>query len=360
VLDLDLDLPLADAQLVFEGEKARELARVVSDTQGRFRTAQLAEEPHWLVIEPPTGYICDEPRLELAGPRGDILVALRRDPATLAGAIRGELLREGGPWTQETLPKTGSVMLDLVPVGGPSWSRRAELSTERDAAGGLHLRFSFDALPRGEYELTLSSLSAWRWNPSTLRVTPPVDNVTFLRYDLDRTSQLVFKVTDRASGEAIETFQVRALSLTPSQENGVFLHTGPLETSAVPDDARFQWSLWAEGYRPAFGDESAFVRRGGQRIAELALDRGWATKVLVLVRDPLAKPAAHAEVELDGRPQGYTGPDGMLALAAPKPPERLAVRLPGWRMANDPLQAYNGKNASQRGQVTIVMLEKEK
>jgi hypothetical protein len=36
------------------------------------------------------------------------------------------------------------------------------------------------------------------------------------------------------------------------------------------------------------------------------------------------------------------------------------VKLPGWRMTNDPLQSYSGKNAAQRGQVTIVMLEKEK
>ncbi len=290
------------------------------------------------------------------GPPGRVLEADVEEP--LAGAIRGELLREGGPWTEATLPKPGSVLLDLVPSAGPKHSRRAQLASEPDGRGGLRLRFEFASLPRGEYELTLSSLSTWRWNPTSLRVSPPIDNITFLRYDLDRCSPLVFRVTDRSSGAPIEHFDLRALRLTPSQDNGVFLHTGPLETAAVPDDLRFQWSLWAEGYRPVFGDENSFERRNGARVAEIALDRGWATKALVLMRDPSLKPALRVEVLCDGRSIGFTGEDGMLALAAEKPPERIEVRLPGWKMLNDPLQPYEGRSAAQRGQVTIVMLEK--
>jgi len=274
------------------------------------------------------------------------------------GAIRGELLREGGPWTEETLPARGSVLLDLVPLSGPKHSRRAELASEPDGRGGLRLRFEFADLPRGEYELTLSSLGAWRWHPTTLRVSPPIDNVTFLRYDLDRCTPLVFHVTDRATGAALENFELRTLQLTPSQDNGVFLHTGPLQTQAVPEDARFQWSLWAEGYRPVFGDESAFVRQGDARVAEVALERGWATKALVLMRDPTLKPAFRAEVWLDGAHAGLTDQDGMLALRADKPPSKIEVKLPGWHMTNDPLQPYNGKSPAQRGQVTIVILEK--
>ncbi len=359
VLDLDLDMPLPGVSLVFVGEKARELGRVESDSNGRFCAPELSERPRWLVVEPPEDFLCDEPRIDLGGRLGDILVPLHRDPKLLAGAIHGELLREGGSWTRETLPKSGSVMLDLVPVSGARWSRRAQLVSERDPAGGFHLRFCFDNLPHGEYELTLSSLAAWRWNPTSLRISPPIDNITFLRYDLDRSSELVFRVSDRATGEAIEPFQVRALALTPSSENGVFLHTGPLETSAVPDEARFEWSLWAEGYQPAFGNENAFVRRGGQRIAEVALERGWATKVLVLMRDPSAKPALRAEVWLDGRFLGLTGANGMLTAGAEAAPKRLEVRFSGWHMSNDPLQPYGGKSAAQRGQVTIVMLEKD-
>jgi hypothetical protein len=276
----------------------------------------------------------------------------------LAGAIRGELLREGGAWTEATLPPRGSVLIDLVPLAGPKLSRRAELASEPDGRGGIRLRFEFADLPRGEYELTLSSLAAWRWHPTTLRVSPPIDNVTFLRYDLDRCSPLSFHVTDRASGRALESYELRTLQLTPSQDNGVFLHTGPLPTEAVPEDARFQWSLWSEGYRPAFGDESAFVRQGAARVAEIALEQGWATKALVLMRDPTLKPAFRAEVWLDGRPAGLTDRDGMLAVLADEPPAKFEVRLPGWHMTNDPLQPYNGKSAAQRGQVTIVILEK--
>ena len=47
----------------------------------------------------------------------------------------------------------------------------------------------------------------------------------------------------------------------------------------------------------------------------------------MLKRDPLAKPAERAEIELDGRSQGFTGADGMLALSAAKAPSSLAVHL---------------------------------
>ncbi len=300
------------------------------------------------------------PELPHDSPPGHALETDADEP--LAGAICGELLREGGPWTEATLPKPGSVMLDLVSTSGPLVSRRAQLASEPDGRGGFRLRFEFADLPRGEYELTLSSLAAWRWNPTWLRASPPVDNLTFLRYDLDRCSRLVFQVTDRANGTALEHFDVRALQLTPSQDrdSGVFLHTGPLESEAVPDEMRFQWSLWAEGYRPVFGDESSFVRRDGARVAEVALERGWATMVLALRRDPKAKPAAQTEVWLDGRFQGRTSVDGMLAIRADGPPKQLEARLAGWHMSNDPLQPYNGRSAAQRGQVTIVMLERDR
>ena len=362
VVDLDFDQPLAGATLVFEAQApaSAELFRTQSDEHGRFVTPALSAEAHGLRVEPPEGYVCDEPRSELGARRGDILVTLHRDPRTLAGAIRGELQRESGPWTAETLPKPNTVMIDLVPTDGQRWSRRAEITSEPDEHGNVRLRFEFDRLPRGEYELTLSSLAAFRWSPVSMRVSPPIENVLFVRYDLDRATALVFHVRDAQTGATIETFDVRSLQLTPLRDNGVFLHTGPFETKSVPEQARFQWSLSAEGYRPAFGDETAFVRQGGERVASVQLERGWATKVLVLLRDPAAKPAARAEVWLDGRSQGFTDENGTLVLSAPKPPEKLEVRYAGWKMSNDPLQPYNGKAAAQRGQVTIVMLEKEK
>lgn len=361
-LDFDLDQPLPGVKLVFETDPAlgplRELFRAESDAQGRFRTQLLAAEPRWMRIEPPEGFRVDEARVDLRERRGEILVPLYRDPATLAGAIRGELLRESGPWTEETLPKPGTVMIDLVPVGGAKWSRRAELVSEADGHGHYALRYELGRLPRGEYELTLSSLGAFRWSPGALRVTPPADGVNFLCYDLDRTTTLVFHVTDRESGAEVERYDVRQIQLTPSAENGVFLQIGPLATAAVPLDARLRWSLAAEGYQPAFGDESAFVKRGSESVAEVALERGWATQVLVLIADPAAKPAANAEVFVDQRSQGFTDASGLLVLRAREAPQRIEVRYAGWKMQNDPLQAYNGKSAAQRGQVTVVRMVK--
>jgi hypothetical protein len=122
------------------------------------------------------GLPCDEPRIDLQGRFGDILVPLHRDPKLLAGAIRGELLREGGPWTSGAA-EVGQRELDLVPVSGATWEppRRAR---QRARSRGRVPRFTFDHLPPASTS-SRSRASAWRWNPTSLRVTPPIDNLTF-------------------------------------------------------------------------------------------------------------------------------------------------------------------------------------
>jgi hypothetical protein len=189
-------------------------------------------------------------------------------------------------------------------------------------------------------------------------VTPPASGITFTRYDKDPRLTLEFKVSDAATGDPITSFQTRNIQLTPSADNGVFLQTGPLDVNAFPIDGRFRWSLWADGYAPAFGDETAFVREGDKRIADVRLARGWSTALLVLVRDPQARQAAGARVLVDGHVVGTTGADGMLVVRAPSEPQSLQVELSGWHALSDPLQPFAGKTAAQRGQITVVMMEK--
>jgi hypothetical protein len=78
----------------------------------------------------------------------------------------------------------------------------------------------------------------------------------------------------------------------------------------------------------------------------------------VLARDPQAKQVGGARVLVDGHVVGSTGSDGMLVVRAAAAPASLGVELAGWHMIGDPLQPYLGKTAAQRGQVTIVMLER--
>lgn len=282
-----------------------------------------------------------------------------RKEQRVAGSIRGLLLREGGPWTQETLPERDTVMLDLVPQDDPSRSLRGRIEARPIAAGELELVFEFPDLVEGDYELTLSALGSWRWAPVSMRVQPPMSGIVFTRYDKDPKLRLEFEVADALTSERVEAFQTRHVQLTPSDDNGVFLHTGPLDVDSFPIDGRFSWSLWANGYAPAFGDDTAFVRRGDRRVAHVQLERGWSTLLLVLARDPQARQVRGASVLVDGRVVGVTRADGMLVVRAGATPESLAVEWPGWRMTSDPLEPYLGKSAAQRGQVTIVMLERD-
>lgn len=276
-----------------------------------------------------------------------------------AGAIRGVLVSESGPWTAGSLPKHNMVMIELVAVAAPHASRFGVLEPRPDAHGNIELTFAFEDVLEGEYDLALSALGNWRWAPLSLRVRPPLDGVTFTRYDKDPALKLRFEVIDAELGSRLESIQARRIRITPSIDAGVFLHTGPFETDDVPLDARFTWSVWADGFAPAFGDETAFVRGDDARIAHIELERGWSTEILALVRDPEARQARGAEVLVDGRRAGFTDGNGLLVVRAPARPATLEVRLSGWKSRANPLEPYAGKSAAERGHVTIVMLERE-
>lgn len=339
----------------------RVLARAESGRDGRFDarfattgacTLQVAAPAGWRPASVPS----ELSRAVLAGERA-LELAFLAGETEIAGEIRGVLQSERGAWSAETLPKPGAVLLDLVSVSDPFFSMRGELEHGVDAHGTPTVEFVFRAVPRGEYELTLSALDGFRWHPQSLRATPPAAGLAFLRYDKEPSLPLVFHVFDARTRAPITDFQVRRLALTPSRDNGVFLHTGPIELGTFPAQGAFQWSLWADGHAAAFGDETSFVEQDGARVAEVLLEPGWSTKVLVLARDPTARPLANSEVWLDGERAGRTNADGMVVVRAKERPKTLDVRADGFTVVGKPLEGHAGKSAEQRGQVTLVFVE---
>lgn len=278
----------------------------------------------------------------------------------VAGAIRGVLVREGGAWTSETLPAPNTVLLDLVSASHPERpALRPEFLRTNAADGTFEWSFEFADVPEGEYVLTLSALGSLRWSPTTLRVRAPQAGLVFTRYDGDRVETLGFDVLDAESGERIAGFDARHIQVTVNAESGVFLHTGPLDLAALPLDARFQWSISSPGYATAFGDETAFVRDGERRVATVRLTRGWSTKYFVLVRDPVARPAAGAEIVQDGARIGFTGADGMLVSSGAGAPARVEVHFAGFHVPADGTRAGGQYSAGQRGGVSVVMLDRD-
>lgn len=295
---------------------------------------------------------------ELCGESVLVLHAVPPDTAAeTAFVVRGTLLSERGAWTDETLPRDGAVLVDLVAQADPGHSTRAEITQGVDASGAPTLTFELPVSGRGPWELTLSALDGFRWSPTNVRISGATKPLEFLRYDREKTLPLAFEVTDARTGTRIESFAVRRLQTNVSRDAGVFLHTGPIELGTFPIQGPFRWSLTAAGYAPAFGDETSFVEDGERRVAHVELERGWGTQLLALARDPVARPLAGAEVFVEDRFAGRTAHDGTIVLRGDTRPTKLEVRYAGFAAANDPLAGHAGRSAEQRGQVTLAFLE---
>jgi hypothetical protein len=346
---------------VFVVAGERLVAGAQADGRGRFRFEVRDAGATHVAVEPPEGWNTRRPKVALPpiapGGSADVTLELLPWPPPVAGDIRGILQSEVGAWSADDLPTVDSVVLDLVSTSEPRIRMRATIEAQADESGGRWLSFTFADVPRGEYELTLSSLDSYRWYPVSTFVSPPAEGIAFLRYDLDRTLPLAFRVLDAATGEPIERYTVRHLKTTVSDDNGVLLHTGPLEPDAFPVDAGFEWSLWADGYAPAFGDETSFAIEGERRVAEVRLARGWGARFLVLGGRGTKRPVQGATILLDGEIAGTTRDDGTLDVRRAGPPDAVGVRYLDWTLTHDPLEPLNGRTPERRGQVIPVLLE---
>lgn len=328
-----------------------------TDAEGRYRIDVVDEASTHVVVQPPEGWNVRVPRHALPpfapGGSAELDFQLLRWPPPVAGDIRGLLQSEGGSWTADQLPARGTIVLDLVSTQPPRIQRRATIEAQTDGADGHWLSFAFADVPRGEYELTLSTLDDYRWHPTSVFVSPPADNVAFLRYDLDRTLPLDFLVYERTTGEPVEDYEVRHIKVTVSDDNGVFLHTGPLDREAFPMDAEFEWSLWADGLAPVFGDERSFELDEGRRVADVRLSPGWGARFLVLGGEGTKRPLRGATVYLDGELVGSTRDEGTLDVYLREPPEKVEVRYLDWELERDPLVPLRGRTAEGRGMVIV-------
>lgn len=360
VTDEESGAPVKDATLVAVGG-ATPLPVATTDEDGRFRLAVRDVASTHVVVQPPEGFNVREPTHMLPpivpGGSATLDFKLILWPPPIAGDIRGVLQSEGGAWSADELPSPGAVLLDLVSTRPPRIQRRSVPRAEEDGAGGHWLSFAFENVPRGEYELTLSSLDNYRWHPQSVFVSPPADGLAFLRYDLDATLPLTFHVYERTTGEPIEDYEVRHIKLTVSDDNGVLLHTGPLDPDAFPLDAEFTWSVWAPGLAPVFGNERSFELDEGQRVAEVRLSEGWGGRFLVMGGRGTKYPLSGATILLDGEVIGSSRDDGTLDTFREEPPKKIEVRYLDWKLKRDPLKPFNGLTQEGRGMVIPVELE---
>jgi hypothetical protein len=360
VTDEESGEPVPGATLIAVNAE-RMLASTQADEQGRYRMEVDDESATHILVQPPEGWNVREPRAALPqverGGRAEVPFKVLRWPPPVAGDIHGLLQSEGGPWSLKALPGQNAVVLDLVSTTAPRIKLRGRLQAEADGDGGHWLSFEFKDVPRGEYELTLSSLDNYRWHPTSTFVSPPAEGLTFLRYDLDRTLPLMFRVYERTTGEPVDDYTVRHIKMTVSSDNGVLLHTGPLDPDAFPLDAKFEWSLWADGLAPVFGDEGSFEISEGERVAEVRLSQGWGARFLVMGGKGTKYPVEGATILLDGVSIGTTRDGGTLDVYRAEAPSEIEVRYLDWKLTHNPLRPHNGRTPERRGMVIPVLLE---
>jgi hypothetical protein len=314
-----------------------------SDEEGSYRLQGLVPGRYWLEVlcggwRPPSLLELDVP----AGPsRAPDVVC--RSPAP-GGAIRGRLTSRTGARIQRAV-----VRLRALEGGFDGWQELEDGEDDYGGSGPGIEGFEFSTVPDGEYELTVASSDGLPWSPSSVLVSPPRQDVLFVREDDGALAEFVVRATDAATGEPLDRVlvQLDASGISPGAWWGVG-YDRPFDT--LPAGARLRWTVSAEGRVPVHGDERSFVPEGERRVATLKLSRGFGVRLML--RDCRGRlgpvfddacpflhespPVGGAEVFADGARVGASDAGGIVDLALPGEPDRIEIRLPGWSVLGSP------------------------
>ena len=330
--------------------------RVSPDGRGAYALAWVEPGAYRLAFESHRHLVARKDVLVVAGERIGVDVHLERRSG--GGSIRGTLASRSGAYR-------GTIVLALAPRSHEAKVAYAAV-TWNEEGGALLGRFAFDDVPVGEYELRIVSCSdQLAWSPAVQRVTPPAE-AHFECADGVELTDLGFRVVDardrREIDRAIVLYETagRGVALARKQperapddprsgldlwglraEGLVWTHVpGPYPIRGFPADGSLRWIVAAPGYRPVYGDETAFLPEAGGRRAEVALHPGWGLQLRV-VDEVSSQPVEGVEVLADGAALGRTDPGGMLRIELGALPGKLAFEYAGHRVAGgdlDPLQ----------------------
>ncbi len=101
-----------------------------------------------------------------------------------------------------------------------------------------------------------------------------------------------------------------------------------------PAGGRIEWTLAADGYAPVFGTEGDFALSEGVDTAEVALRRGWATRLRVVAAGA-RHPIVGAVVVLDGDHVATTDATGHVELFRAIEPQQIEILYPKWEVLGD-------------------------
>ncbi len=315
---------------------------VAGETVGQERTATTEADGAWRFDHLPAGTVSVSVRAFRYEPQTDVRIALvpgdvsdrtitlaRMPPA---GSIRGRVTSESGGYDSPA-----RAMLTLVDSTDAMPPQHAQI-VWNDSAGQRVGTFEFTELPAGKYRIAGKSEGNWyelapEWKPGSLFASPPDDGVSFLILDSTARADLVLRVTDADTGESIDGargwFQIGKKSGRARD-----VDSGGIAISGFPYEETLRWRIDKAGYRPVIGDAASFAietRSDGktQRIAEVALARGWGDLYRVADKDG-KNGLAGARILLDGVEAGVTDSEGFVLARAQERPKEIRFEYRDW------------------------------
>jgi len=344
--------PAAAAVVLRRLDEPADERRAPAGEDGAYRFAWVEPGRYSLVFESPR-HVPLERELWVEGGERQAQDALLERRAG-GGSVEGILTSRSGTYR-------GTVILALAPLTD---QESVTFATARwnEEDGVLRGRFRFKDVAAGQYGLRVFSCSdQLEWNPPAALVPAP-GRVEFECLDDVERVDLGVHAVDAAS--RVELSEVSILYQTGQRsirlertseelfalagEGFVWRHVpGPFPIRGFPVHGTLRWMVASPGYRPAYGDESAFVVQDGGRRADVALQAGWGLQLLFADVQNGA-PLPGVRVLADGEPIATSGEDGICRLAGPARPLCLDFELDGHTLAGSDLDPADPPACARR------------
>jgi RNA polymerase sigma-70 factor (ECF subfamily) len=287
-----------------------------SGGNGRYAIGCLDPGPCTLHVQA-DGFGAGEQWVELTAGRELALDVTLGQPVAM-GPVRGVVRSQSGRLSGQRL------FASLVSADG-SRRRGATVAVETRGDGDVGT-FAFDAVPLGEYTLSLSRRE-FDWSPADAHVSVPATDIEFVYMDLEPMQDLALDVVDRDTGAKLERYSIQAWFPGMSRTG-----TGPNPAAnilnAIPRTRSFHFFVVADGHQPFTGDEASFGAQRERNPLRIELERGWGA--CFRVEDARLRPIAGAQVSLDGQLAGTTDASGLLIVRRTSTPVRASVVAEGY------------------------------
>jgi hypothetical protein len=206
-------------------------------------------------------------------------------------------------------------------------------------------KFRFDDVPPGRFELSVASNQGYACSPASIEVQAPAAGLVFQFENAVELRPYYLELVDGETGKTIAepVTEVRVDGSRSAIDLGT--RSDP-RRAEMADGVRFEWTAFYPGYRLEHGSERDFGLEEGAMVGRRTLRHGLGLRLELhdydlgperwdarAESDPRweASGVAGAEILADGVVVTTSDQNGIAELDLPQVPERIEVRLAGWR-----------------------------